>query len=287
MPDYIAENLSILAFIGGVLIGALLHFIIYGRSTRNQIKSIKQSRLTKKIDFLETEQNLIKTEILTARNSFEDLSYKYASNTKELKSINEKLEELESNTESSLKIENKNLKAKLLELQEENESALTQKNYLTEYQSFLKSLDKAIKKAKKEVKEDAEESEDENPFDEKKSKKAEANFEFFKKKFMDPESRTTKLSDLASEINEKPRKSLTEIYGITTEIEELLNANNILSFEDLSKTKISRLKEILAHQSPKFKKINPLNWPIQARLAIQGQWDILDEYRDRMISKSN
>lgn len=69
---------------------------------------------------------------------------------------------------------------------------------------------------------------------------------------------------------------LSKIEGIGKQTAVLLVKNNISSFDELSKTTIKKLKDILAEAGSKFKIHNPGTWPKQAKLAATGKWKELE-----------
>lgn len=75
----------------------------------------------------------------------------------------------------------------------------------------------------------------------------------------------------------KSQKSddLTKIEGIGNKIAELLAAQEINSFEKLSKASTKKLRSILDAAGSKFKVHEPASWPKQAKLAAAGKWDEL------------
>lgn len=77
---------------------------------------------------------------------------------------------------------------------------------------------------------------------------------------------------------EAPAKDkLTKIEGIGPKIAELLEAEGIVSFKDLSKATSKGLKAILEAAGAKFKVHNPTSWPKQAKLAAEAKWEKLAE----------
>ncbi len=84
----------------------------------------------------------------------------------------------------------------------------------------------------------------------------------------------------------KPAKEkkddLTKIEGVGKKIAELLTAENIISFEDLSKATAKTLKDILEAAGSRFKVHNPTSWPKQAKLAASGKWDELKKLQEEL-----
>jgi len=77
---------------------------------------------------------------------------------------------------------------------------------------------------------------------------------------------------------------LTKIEGIGKKIAELLAAEEIESFKDLSKTSTKKLKNILEVAGSKFNVHDPSSWPKQAKLAAAGKWSELKELQNELIS---
>lgn len=78
------------------------------------------------------------------------------------------------------------------------------------------------------------------------------------------------------------RDDLKKIEGIGPKISELLNQYGIHTFEQLAKTDVSRLREILASAGPQLAMHDPGTWPSQANLAANGEWKNLEFYQDML-----
>ncbi len=77
---------------------------------------------------------------------------------------------------------------------------------------------------------------------------------------------------------------LTKIEGIGKKINELLAAENIVSFKELSKLSAKKLKAILEAAGTKFAMHNPTSWPKQAKLAAAGKWDELATLQKELVA---
>lgn len=75
---------------------------------------------------------------------------------------------------------------------------------------------------------------------------------------------------------------LKAIEGIGLKIEGLLKAAGIDTWAKLSKTKKSKLQEILNNAGDRFRLADPTTWPKQAKLAAKGKWDDLQDYQDSL-----
>jgi len=68
---------------------------------------------------------------------------------------------------------------------------------------------------------------------------------------------------------------LTKIEGIGKKIAELLKAENISTFSELSKATPKKLRAILDAAGNKFSIHEPATWPKQAKLAAAEKWEDL------------
>ena len=75
----------------------------------------------------------------------------------------------------------------------------------------------------------------------------------------------------------------TIIEGIGPKIDQVLKAAGIYSMENLSKTKISRLQQILKEADGNFNFAVPTSWPEQALLAAEGKMKALQVLQDELI----
>ena len=75
---------------------------------------------------------------------------------------------------------------------------------------------------------------------------------------------------------------LIKIEGIGKKINELLAAENITTFKDLSKLSAKKIKVILETAGSKFAMHDPTSWPRQAKLAAAGKWDELNELQKEL-----
>jgi predicted flap endonuclease-1-like 5' DNA nuclease len=87
-----------------------------------------------------------------------------------------------------------------------------------------------------------------------------------------------------AEKDEATADDLTKIEGIGKKIAELLAAEKIESFKDLSKASTKKLKNILEVAGSKFNVHDPSSWPKQAKLAAAGKWAELKELQNELIA---
>ncbi len=80
----------------------------------------------------------------------------------------------------------------------------------------------------------------------------------------------------------EPQEDLKIIEGVGPKIEELLKENNIKTVQDIASASTTHLKEILESGGDKFRLHDPATWPAQARLAVNGDWELLKEYQDKL-----
>ncbi|MFT4780143.1 MAG: large subunit ribosomal protein L21 [Flavobacteriales bacterium] len=75
---------------------------------------------------------------------------------------------------------------------------------------------------------------------------------------------------------------LTKMEGIGPKIAEILGAGGIVSFADLAKADVEKIKEILAEAGSRYKAHDPSTWPQQAQFAAEGKWDELKVWQDEL-----
>jgi predicted flap endonuclease-1-like 5' DNA nuclease len=88
-------------------------------------------------------------------------------------------------------------------------------------------------------------------------------------------AKTSKAVDVADD--------LTKIEGVGKKIAVLLAAEKILTFKDLSKASVKKLKGILEVAGNKFQMHDPTSWPKQAKLAAAGNWEELETLQKELI----
>jgi hypothetical protein len=78
------------------------------------------------------------------------------------------------------------------------------------------------------------------------------------------------------------KQDLTKIEGIGPKIEGLLNNKGIISYGQLSDTKISFLEQMITDAGPNFATHRGMTgtWPAQAKLADLGEWDELARWQE-------
>lgn len=303
MSDFINSLCSwwpVLAFITGTLLGPWLYHLWFGNRRKRAEEQLAvsqkeqlllQNQLAEQeqlsIDFsnLYQEQNKLRTEF---NNVLNDLTL----SDKKVKALErEKTLNLVKPTED-FNLKNITLRKKIKKLKKSQKKKGKKKiNSASEYELFLEKLEKLVQSsktaiAKKTRKKTGKTSVKIKKKQKSKAKKSKGNFALYKEKYSKPLSKKKATEDfLQSALSHRKERNITELYGITPEIAKILNNENIFSFSDLSNTKIIRLKEILSAAGGKFKEINPLNWPIQARIAEKGQWEVLEEYKSKMSNK--
>ena len=73
---------------------------------------------------------------------------------------------------------------------------------------------------------------------------------------------------------------LRKIEGIGPKTAEHLNNAGITSFAALAEASVERIREILEEAGPRYKSIDPTSWPVQARMAADGQWAELKKWQE-------
>lgn len=95
----------------------------------------------------------------------------------------------------------------------------------------------------------------------------------------------------AAEVKKAPKKSskkgpkeddLKIIEGIGPKLESILKEGGVTDWKTMSAADPDRLREILEGAGSRFKMFNPTTWPKQAALAVEGKFDELKAYQDRL-----
>ncbi|MBK6362214.1 MAG: 30S ribosomal protein S1 [Saprospiraceae bacterium] len=73
---------------------------------------------------------------------------------------------------------------------------------------------------------------------------------------------------------------LKKVEGIGPKIQELLNNDGIVTFEDLANAEVSKIKEILHAAGSRYQMHDPTTWPMQAKMAADGNWDELKTWQE-------
>ncbi len=89
-----------------------------------------------------------------------------------------------------------------------------------------------------------------------------------------PIEESAKVSEVT--VNTSSKKSdLKKIEGVGPKIEQLLNADYVLTFDDVIETGAEKIREILLKAGPQYKVHDPSTWAEQAQLARDEKWDEL------------
>lgn len=75
---------------------------------------------------------------------------------------------------------------------------------------------------------------------------------------------------------------LKKIEGIGPKIAGLLNEAGIVTFADLSKAPIKKLRKVLEEAGSRFRMHDPKTWAAQAKLAAKGNWDKLKAWQGEL-----
>ncbi len=75
---------------------------------------------------------------------------------------------------------------------------------------------------------------------------------------------------------------LKKIEGIGPKIAGLLNEAGIITFADLSKAPIKKLRKVLEDAGSRFRMHDPKTWAAQAKLAAKGDWDKLKTWQGEL-----
>jgi large subunit ribosomal protein L27 len=75
---------------------------------------------------------------------------------------------------------------------------------------------------------------------------------------------------------------LKKIEGVGPKIAEIFNAAGINTYAELAATSVEKLSEILAEAGSRYASKNPGTWPEQAKLAAEGNWEVLKDLQEKL-----
>jgi len=78
-------------------------------------------------------------------------------------------------------------------------------------------------------------------------------------------------------------EDLKIIEGIGPKLEKLLKDAGITNWNDLAKSDVKHLKEILIKGGSKYRIHDPSTWPMQAQMAADWKWTELKDYQDYLV----
>jgi small subunit ribosomal protein S1 len=90
----------------------------------------------------------------------------------------------------------------------------------------------------------------------------------------------TKKAPAAKKASATTGDDLKKIEGIGPKIQELLNKDGIVTFEDLANADVDKIKDILHAAGSRYQMHDPTTWPMQAKLAAEGNWDELKTWQE-------
>ena len=158
------------------------------------------------------------------------------------------------------------LKNRVIALRDENQKMEQSHLVLSQIKELTDTIKKPVAKEVFPVKESKI-----NPFSHQPSFKKE---QIFNELFTENAETTAPLViDLEAEY-----KKLIDLVGMDENAIEILKTKGIHSFEDMVQMKIKDLKKIFIESTINY----PVEtWPIQARLALRGEWELIEEYKDK------
>ena len=76
------------------------------------------------------------------------------------------------------------------------------------------------------------------------------------------------------------KDDLKIVEGIGPKIEGLFHASGIKTWKALSEISTDRCQEILSSAGDRYRIHDPASWPMQAKMAHQGEWSALAKWQD-------
>ena len=73
---------------------------------------------------------------------------------------------------------------------------------------------------------------------------------------------------------------LKKIEGIGPKISEILTNGGLETFSKLAGADIENIRAVLLEAGSRYKMYDPTSWPVQAKMAANGEWDKLGEWQD-------
>ena len=167
-------------------------------------------------------------------------------------------------------------RARLDQVEEENKKLGSYKSLYTKIQELNSEAEKLFDKQKAKIVKKKKKSGSKNLFKQQP--------EYRKNKILEEIINSDKKNDKPKfkppvfDLKDEP-KGLSDLADIDKKVLKVFKKNEIYTFEDLIQTKISRLKFLLEGENLNTKKYPYQSWPIQARLAQKGEWDLIEEYK--------
>jgi len=97
-----------------------------------------------------------------------------------------------------------------------------------------------------------------------------------------PTSTKKKVEKKATTKKTAKADDLKKVEGIGPKIASLLNAAGIITFADLAKAPIKKLRKVLEEAGSRFRMHDPKTWAAQAKLAAKGDWDKLKTWQGEL-----
>jgi len=97
-----------------------------------------------------------------------------------------------------------------------------------------------------------------------------------------PAATPTKSDKIAFDGKKYAQDDLTIVEGIGPKISEHLKAGGVVTWSDLAAAETSKLQEILDNAGPRYRVHNPSTWAKQSQMVVDGKWDELKVYQDRL-----
>lgn len=98
--------------------------------------------------------------------------------------------------------------------------------------------------------------------------------------------KVSELQDKTGEGSQSGVDDLTRIEGIGPKLAFTLSKSGITSFSELADSSEDSLENLLEEAGPAYKILDPSSWPMQAKLAANGQWKELAELQEELFGNS-
>ena len=82
------------------------------------------------------------------------------------------------------------------------------------------------------------------------------------------------------EVDDPKLNDLKLVEGIGPKIEDLLKDAGVVNLAILAQTNPDDIKALLDKEGERFRLADPTTWPKQAQMAVDGNWERLEEYQE-------
>ena len=252
--------------VASLFLGVLFSWIYWGGKVRKRERRIK--RIGSK---LEEKDNDLGAMRARAQELLNEKEKEIASLNSQLNQKAESISDLTMQSDDKEKTINR-LKKKNEDLEKINRDSVTRSRSL---ESEFENLESLLKKTEKEIAD----LKKENQKSVIRTEDVENNLEELEKLLEEKEQEATSLKARMRFMQD----DFTCIIGIGPKVSSVLKLAGIYTFTSLASTSLNKIREILEAENPSLIHLtDPSIWPVQARMASEGDWDALKVLQDSL-----